>query len=127
MQGYTDNIETLTRENSHFRHVLFTSSHTQLVVMSLKPGEDIGEEVHADVDQFFRVESGAGVMIMNGEETTVADGDVVIVPAGAQHNLINTSSDTPLQLYTLYSPPHHKDGTIHRTKEEAEMDSEDHV
>ena len=95
--------------------------------MSLLPGEAIGMEMHEIVDQFLRVESGVGQVIMNGEEHPIKDGDAFIVPAGAQHNVINTSSDKPLKLYTLYSPPHHKEGIIHKTKQEAEVDKEDHL
>lgn len=119
MTGYIGNIEEKTLNNSYFRQVLFTGQHTQLVVMSLLPGEDIGMEVHQNVDQFFRFESGEGKVIINGEESLVKDGYAVIVPAGANHNVVNTSSDKALMLYTLYSPPNHPDATIHRTKAEA--------
>lgn len=125
MTGYNDNIEKLTLENSFFRQVLFTGQHAQLVLMSLKPGEDIGMEVHNTVDQFFRFEKGQGKVVMNGEETIVADGSAVIVPAGTEHNIINTSQTDDLKLYTLYSPPNHPDGTVHKTKEEA-IEAEEH-
>jgi mannose-6-phosphate isomerase-like protein (cupin superfamily) len=118
--GYKDNIEKITLANSYFRQILFTGKHAQLVVMSLKPGEEIGMEVHENVDQFFRFEKGTGKVIMDGEEHEVGDGDVVIVPAGTNHNIINTSQTEDLKLYTLYSPPNHPDGTIHKTKGEAE-------
>lgn len=119
MVGYVGNIEEKTLANANFRQVLFTGTYTQLVVMSLKPGEDIGMEVHPSVDQFFRFESGEGKVIIDGEENLVKDGSAVIVPAGSQHNIINTSVEADLKLYTLYSPPNHPDGTVHQTKEEA--------
>ena len=118
MIGYTGNIEQLTGQNNYFRQVLFTSSHTQLVVMALQIGEEIGMETHKDNDQFFRLESGTLKIIMNGEESTLVAGMVAIVPAGAQHNVINIGSEVA-KLYTLYSPPHHPDKTIHKTKAEA--------
>ncbi len=118
MKGYTTNIEKESLENSNFRKVLYTDERLQLVVMSLLPGEDIGEEVHT-LDQFIRVESGEAKAILDGEEMILSDGSVIIVSAGARHNLINTSSTESLKLYTLYAPPNHKDGTIHKTKEEA--------
>jgi len=127
MKGYVDNIEKLTLANRYFRQVLFTRQHTQLVIMSLKPNEEIGMEVHDIVDQFLRVEQGEGKIIMNGKEKTVKDGSAILVPAKTQHNLINTSSSKELKLYTIYSPPHHKDETIHKTKEDAEADTEDHI
>ena len=123
--GYVDNIEDQTKDNDNFRKVLFTGSHMQLVVMSLKPGEDIGEEVHNDVDQFFRFEEGEGKVIMNGEEFAVGEDMVVIVPAGTVHNIINTSQEEDLKLYTIYSPANHPEGTIHATREEA-MAAEEH-
>ena len=125
--GYVDNIEDRTIENSNFRKVLYTGAHMQLVVMSLKPGEDIGEEVHDNVDQFFRFESGEGKVVMNGEESLIGAEMVVVVPAGTVHNIINTSSEKKLKLYTIYSPAHHKDGTIHQTKQDALADTEDHI
>ena len=127
MTGYLQNIEEVTLSNEYFRKVLYTGQHAQLVVMSLKPNEEIGLEVHEIVDQFLRIEAGFGKVIMNGEEHTIKDGDAFIVPAGTKHNVINTSSNKPLKLYTIYSPPHHKDGTIHKTKEEGETDKEDHL
>lgn len=119
MAGYVIDIEEKTLQNSNFRQVLYTGKFAQLVLMSLKPGEDIGIEVHENVDQFFRVDSGEGKIIIDGEETEVKDGFAIIVPAGSEHNLINISTDKDLKLYTLYSPPNHPDGTIHVTREEA--------
>lgn len=127
MTGFLQNIEQLTLNNTYFRQVLYTGQHAQLVLMSLNPGEEIGMEVHEIVDQFLRVEAGEGKVLMNGEEHIVKNGDAFIVPAGTQHNVINTSSDKPLKLYTVYSPPHHKDGIVHKTKQEAEADKEDHL
>lgn len=127
MTGFLQNIENLTLNNDYFRQVLFTGQHLQVVVMSLKPNEDIGVEVHEIVDQFLRVETGEGKVIINGEEHSVKDGDAFVVPAGAQHNVLNTSSEKFLKLYTIYAPPHHKDGTIHTTKQDAEADKEDHL
>jgi mannose-6-phosphate isomerase-like protein (cupin superfamily) len=126
MKGYIANIEDLTKENNNFRKVLYTSKYSQLVLMSLKPGEEIGEEVHNNIDQFFRIESGQGKVIIDGVENMVEDDFAVIVPAGASHNVINTSSDEPLKLYTIYSPPEHKDEIIHQTKEDALADENDH-
>ncbi len=126
MVGYVDNIENQTEENSNFRKVLYTGSHMQLVLMSLKPNEDIGSEVHDTVDQFFRFEKGEGKVIMNGEEHLVSDGFVVIVPAGTTHNIINTSSEKELKLYTIYAPANHPEGTIHATKEEAMAAEKEH-
>lgn len=118
MTGFVINIEKKSLENNYFREVLFTTDKSQLVVMSLKPGEEIGMEVHPEHDQFIRIEAGTGKAIMNGEESMIEDGSAVVVPAGAQHNIINTS-DVEMKLYTLYTPPEHKQGTIHKTKEEA--------
>lgn len=120
MTGFHANIEQETINNSNFRKVLFTGAHCQLVVMSLLPGEEIGMEVHANVDQFFRFESGEGKAILNGEEVSFKAEDVLIVPAGTNHNLINTSTTDALKLYTIYSPANHPDGTVHATKAEAE-------
>jgi mannose-6-phosphate isomerase-like protein (cupin superfamily) len=121
MTGYVGPIEEQTMQNKNFRQVLFTGKNCQLVVMHLLPGEEIGNEVHADVDQFFRIESGSARFIFNGtEEHLVHDGDAVVVPAGTYHNVLNASQTEPLKLYTVYSPPNHPDGTIHKTKEEAE-------
>ncbi len=124
MKGYVTNIEKESLENEYFRKVLYTDTRVQLVVMSLKPSEDIGEEVH-QLDQFIRVEKGEGKSVLDGEEHMLADGSVVVIPQGVRHNIINTSSTNPLKLYTLYAPPNHKDGTIHKTKAEAE-ESEEH-
>jgi mannose-6-phosphate isomerase-like protein (cupin superfamily) len=123
MKGFNANIEKETLENTNFRKVLYTGKHSQLVLMSLKPNEEIGMEVHPDNDQFFRFEKGEGKCIIDGNEYELSDGSVIIVPAGAQHNIINTSSVNDLKLYTIYSPAHHKDGIIRATKEEAEKDA----
>lgn len=127
MTGFVKNIEKLTLANTSFRQVIYTSQHAQLVVMSLNPSEDIGLETHEVVDQFLRIEIGEGKVILNGEEHLVSDGDAFMVPSGVAHNLINLSSDKPLKLYTIYSPPHHRDGTIHKTKADAENDTSDHI
>ncbi len=127
MTGFVSNIEDLTLQNGNFRQVLYTSQHAQLVVMSLLPNEDIGLEVHEIVDQFLRIEKGEGKVILNGEEHPLKDGDAIVVPAGVQHNVVNTSAENPLKLYTLYCPPHHKDGTIHKTKKDDEADTQDHL
>ena len=123
MIGYVGNIEESTEQNSNFRQVIYTGPHTQLVVMSLLPGEEIGSEVHTSVDQFFRLESGTLKIVMNGEETTLTEGMAAIVPSGVTHNVINIGEDTA-KLYTLYSPPNHPDGTVHKTKAEAEAAEE---
>ena len=123
MKGFVGDIEKLTTENTDFRRVLFTGKHLQLVVMTLGPGEEIGEEVHAGHDQFLRLEAGAGKVWINGNRSQVKDDDAIIVPAGARHNVVNTG-DTPLQLYTLYAPPEHRDGTVHVTKAEADAAEE---
>ncbi len=121
MKPYVGNIEQATTKNGFFRQVLFTGNHTQLVVMCLQPNEEIGNEVHSTVDQFFRIEQGQAKFVFNGkEEHVVGDGGAVIVPAGTYHNIINVSKDKPLKLYTLYSPPNHPDGTVHKTKAKAE-------
>lgn len=121
MAGYVGPIEKQTLENDNFRKVLFTGKNEQLVVMSLKPNEEIGSEVHNDVDQFFRIEQGEAKFVFGEtEEHIVHDGDAVIVPAGTHHNVINTSAAETLKLYTIYSPPNHPDGTIHKTKVEAD-------
>lgn len=119
-KGYKENIEELTLENDNFRRVLYTAEHCQLVAMSLLPGEEIGSEVHKDGDQFFRFEKGEGKVLINETEYAVGDGDVIIVPAGATHNVINTSTAFNLKLYTIYAPPHHQDGVVRVTKAEAE-------
>ena len=116
MVGYVDNIEKITEENANFRQVLYTGKYSQLVVMSLQAGEDIGMEVHPTVDQFFRIEEGEGKVIMNGEEAAFGPGSAIVVPAGTQHNVI---AETPVKLYTIYSPPNHPAGTIHVTKAQA--------
>lgn len=123
MKGFNVNIEKDAVENVNFRKVLYTGKHCQLVLMSLKPNEEIGMEVHTDNDQFFRFEKGEGKCIIDGNEYSLGDGSVIIVPAGAEHNIINTSSVDDLKLYTIYSPAHHKDGVVRATKEEAEKDS----
>lgn len=120
MTGYTTNIEQKTLQNDNFREVLYTAPHSQLVVMTLRSGEEIGMEVHQDRDQFIRVESGDGEAILNGERHPLQDGDIVVIPAGTEHNVVNTSATEALRLYTLYSPPEHPDETIHRTKAEAD-------
>lgn len=125
MRGYNDNIEKLTVDNDNFRQVLYTGKHTQLVLMSLAPGEEIGQEVHAENDQFFRFEAGQGRVVIDDNQYDVADGSAVIVPAGASHNVINTSDSESLKLYTLYSPSHHKDGIVRATKAEAEANDEE--
>ena len=123
-KGYVGNIEEASLENNNFRKVLYTAKFSQLVVMSLLPGEEIGEEVH-DVDQFLRLDAGVGKAVLNGVETDIEDGWAIVVPAGTKHNIINTSDAEPMKLYTLYSPPHHRDGVIHATKAEAENDKTD--
>ncbi|MFN4181094.1 MAG: cupin domain-containing protein [Candidatus Paceibacteria bacterium] len=123
MKGYKENIEKLTIENTNFRQVLYTGKHCQLVLMSLAPGEDIGLEIHGEGDQFFRFEAGTGQVLIDDMTYEVSDGDVIIVPAGAKHNVINTSEVVPLKLYTLYAPPHHKDGVVRETKAKAEADA----
>ncbi len=122
-KGYKDNIEELTTSNNNFRKVLYTGAHCQLVLMSLLPGEDIGMEIHEDNDQFFRFDAGEGKVIINETEYEVKDGDAVVVPAGANHNVI--AGDSGLKLYTIYSPAHHKDGIVRSTKKEAEENEED--
>ena len=119
MKGFTTNIETATRTNNNFRKVLYTGKHSQLVLMNLAVGEEIGMETHSDNDQFFRFEMGQGKCIIDGNEYEVTDGDVVIVPAGAKHNVINISKTVELKLYTIYSPAHHKDGIVRATRAEA--------
>ncbi len=127
MAGYIADIEKETKENTNFRKVLFTGPQSQLVVMSLKPGEDIGEEVHNDIDQFIRIEEGEAKVVLDGKETEIKDDWATVIPAGTKHNVINTSQEKELKLYTIYSPPEHKDGTIHKTKEEAMADEHDHA
>lgn len=119
MSGYSVNIEQRSLKNDYFREVLYTAPHSQLVVMTLQVGEDIGQETHHHLDQFFRVEAGQGEAILDGERHQLSDGSAVIVPAGTTHNVINTSASEPLRLYTIYSPPEHPDGTINRTRQDA--------
>jgi mannose-6-phosphate isomerase-like protein (cupin superfamily) len=121
VKGYADDIEKATKANTDFRRVLYTGKHMQLVVMTLPPGCDIGEEVHEDRDQFFRIEEGEGEIHIDGKANKVEDDFAVIVPAGARHNVINTG-EGPLQLYTIYAPPEHRDAVVHKTKEQAEAD-----
>lgn len=123
--AFVTNIEQASLDNTNFRKVLYTDQRAQLVIMSLLPGEDIGMEVHT-VDQFIRVEKGTGKSILNGQEFALADGTAVVVPAGTEHNIINTSQTEPMKLYTLYSPPNHVDGKVHVTKAEAEADESEH-
>ena len=120
MKGFNTNIEKDTLTNKNYRQVLYTGKHSQLVLMSLRPGEEIGMEVHPENDQFFRIEKGEGKCLIDGNEYKLGDGAAIVVPAGAKHNVINTSEDEELKLYTIYSPPHHKDGIVRPTKEEAE-------
>ncbi len=127
MKGFIENIEKLSLSNNNFREVLYTGQHTQLVVMSLEPNEDIGMEVHQIVDQFLRIEQGEGTVVIDNMERKIKDGDAIIIPAGIQHNIINTSDKEELKLYTLYSPPHHKDKTVHKTKSDALKDESDHI
>jgi mannose-6-phosphate isomerase-like protein (cupin superfamily) len=128
MTGYVGPIEELALRNTYFRQVLFTAKHAQLVVMCLQPGEEIGDEVHNDVDQFFRIERGEARFVFDEkEERLVHDGDGVVVPARTYHNVINASKTAPLKLYTIYSPPNHPDGTVHKTKAEAEAAEKSHV
>jgi mannose-6-phosphate isomerase-like protein (cupin superfamily) len=119
MKGFKSNIEKDTLSNANFRRVLYTGKYSQLVLMNLKPGEEIGEEVHKTVDQFFRFEKGEGVVSIDGIKQKVNDGDAVIVPAGAKHNVTNTSKNKQLKLYTIYSPPEHQDGTVRKKKADA--------
>jgi mannose-6-phosphate isomerase-like protein (cupin superfamily) len=123
MKGFVDNIEKLTEENRDFRRVLYTGKHLQLVLMALLPSEEIGEEVHEDRDQFFRVETGQGEVWIDGVSNKVKADDGIVVPAGARHNVVNSGSEL-LTLYTLYGPPEHSDGTVHKTKAAADADHE---
>ena len=116
MSGYVTNIEIDTLANEDYRRVLFTGPHTQLVLMTLRPSDEIGVEIHAQHDQFIRIERGEGTVVLNGAKHRLSDGVAVVIPAGVEHNVINTSKIEPLRLYTLYSPPEHPTGTIHRTK-----------
>ncbi len=124
-KGYVVNIEKLTEENTNFRKVLYTAHYSQLVLMSLKPGEEIGMETHSDNDQFFRVETGDGKAIIDGNEQVFSAGFCVIIPAGSEHNIINTSETAELKLYTIYSPAHHRLDVVHATKEIAAADTEE--
>lgn len=125
MKGYKANIEKETLKNKNFRKVLYTGAYSQLVLMSLKPKQEIGSEVHEENDQFLRFEGGSGRVMIDDTKYTVKDGDAVVIPAGARHNVINTSATDELKLYTIYSPPHHKDGIVRNTKEEAEANDEE--
>ena len=125
MKGFKSNIEQDTLNNTNFRKVLYTGKHSQLVLMSLKPGEEIGLETHRGNDQFLRFEGGEGKVLIDGNEYSVADGDAVIVPAGAEHNVVNVSDGKELKIYTIYSPPHHKDQIVRSTKQEAEENEEE--
>lgn len=125
MQGYIGNIEEITLANTDFRRVLYTAKNSQLVVMSLRPNEDIGEEIH-HLDQFIRCEAGMGKAVLDNTEHPLREGFVVVVPSGVKHNIVNTSAETELKLYTLYSPPNHKDGTVHKTKLDAQADEDEH-
>ena len=125
MKGFKSNIEKDTLKNKNFRKVLYTASHCQLVLMTLKPKEEIGLETHKENDQFFRFEAGRGRVEIDGNKYTVKDGDAVIIPAGAKHNVINTSATEDLKMYTIYSPPHHKDQIVRKTKAEAEANDEE--
>ena len=124
MKGYVENIEKAAVENANFSKVLYTAKNMQLVLMSLKPSEDIGEEVHT-LDQFVRIEAGKGKAVLDGVEHEIADGSAVVVPAGTKHNFINTATDVELKLYTIYAPPEHQDGVMRATKQEA-MEQEEH-
>ncbi|MGH6898043.1 MAG: cupin domain-containing protein [Geminicoccaceae bacterium] len=123
MIGYVDDIEKATKGNDDFRRVLYTGAHLQLVLMTLQPGEEIGEERHQDRDQFFRIEDGEGEILIDGSRHRIEDDCAAIVPAGARHNVVNTG-DEPLKLYTLYGPPEHRDGVVYRTKAQAEAEHE---
>ena len=120
MKGFNSNIEKDALKNENFRKVLYTSKHIQLVLMNLKPGEDIGEETHPNIDQFFRFEAGNGKCIINGNEYMVENGDVIVIPAGSKHNIINMDTVKELKMYTIYGPPNHKDGIINATKKDSE-------
>jgi mannose-6-phosphate isomerase-like protein (cupin superfamily) len=124
MKGYVTNIEEDTLGNRDFRRVLYTAKNTQLVLMNIRPNEDIGEEIHS-LDQFIRVEAGHGVAILDGKEHRVSDGFALVIPAGTKHNVVNDSATEDLKLYSLYSPPEHRDGTIHHTKNDA-LEHEEH-
>ena len=127
MKGLKIAIEKSTVENTNFRKVIYTSSHSQLVLMNLQPKEEIGEEIHPQNDQFFRFESGCGSCFIDGNEYDVGAGDAVVIPAGARHNIINTDAEKELKMYTIYSPAHHQDGIVRKTKAEAEENKEEFV
>jgi len=127
MIGFIKNIEKLSLSNDNFRHVIYPGQHTQLVVMSLQPNEEIGSETHQTTDQFLRIEKGKGKVVIDNVESSIEDGDAIIIPAGSEHNVINISPTEKLKLYTLYSPPHHKDQTVHKTKSDALKDESDHI
>jgi len=125
MKGFNANIEKETLENENFRRVLYTGKNSQLVLMALEPSEEIGMEIHSDNDQFFRFEAGVGKVIIDGNEYEVGDGSAIVVPAGSEHNVVNVSETEKLKMYTIYSPPHHKDGIVRSTKAEAEANEAD--
>lgn len=126
MNGFNINLEKKTLENDKFREVLYTAKNSQLVVMALQPGEEIGMETHPEHDQFIRVEAGTGKAVLDGEESDLEDGSAVVIPAGTEHNILNTSDSEPMKLYTLYSPPEHPDGAVHETKAEADAYEAEH-
>lgn len=123
MKGFIINIENAAKENNFFRKVLYTAKNSQIVLMCLAPGQDIGEEVH-ELDQFIRIEEGRGKAVLNGAEYEIEDGSSIVIPQGATHNILNTSNEKELKIYTIYSPPNHRDGVTHKTKEEAMSDEE---
>ncbi len=123
MKGYIENIEKASLENNNFRQVLYTAKNSQLVLMSLEPHQDIGEEIH-DLDQFIRIEAGEGLVILDGMEYKIKDGSAIVIPAGTKHNIINSSETKKMKLYTIYSPPEHQDGVVRRTKEDALREEE---
>lgn len=123
--AYVTNIEKDSLENSNFRKVVYTAKNSQVVLMSLKPGEDIGSEIH-HLDQFLRIEKGSGKTVLNGQEFPIEDGSAIVVPAGVEHNIINTSETEEMKLYTIYSPPNHRDGVVHAAKADAMKDEEEH-
>ncbi|HAU99527.1 MAG: hypothetical protein UX04_C0005G0011 [Microgenomates group bacterium GW2011_GWF2_45_18] len=125
MKGFVANIESLTQHNTNFRHVLYTGKHSQLVLMTLQPNEEIGLEVHTENDQFFRIESGVGLCSIDGNQYELRDGSAIVVPAGAQHNIVNASTTEMLKMYTIYSPAHHKDGIVRATKLEATQNEQE--
>ena len=126
MAGYSVNLEEETLENEYFREVLFTGPNSQLVVMSIAPGDDIGMETHDDIDQFIRVESGYGIAVIGDSKYELSDGVAIVIPAGEQHNVINSSEEEALKLYTVYTPPEHPDGKVHQTKQDALNDPDEH-